>query len=165
MSSLQKIPFFNLASSLTPVGSSLPVDRSTVTNSCTLTDAQRYRLGVNYQTIPVRNVVLRSKFSEAHSRSNIQVNCPLSPVGMLISVRLQMLFLAYRWAAFLLGLIRPSANFQRDGSAVHDDNQGNRPNYPSTQETLNLPTPAYNDANHTIWVCSLNLLVIKLMTD
>jgi catalase len=67
-------------------------------------DAQRYRLGVNYQTIPV--------------------NCPLSPV----------------------------ANFQRDGHAVHDDNQGNRPNYPSTQQTLNLPTPAYNDANHTIWV-------------
>jgi catalase len=67
-------------------------------------DAQRYRLGVNYQTIPV--------------------NCPLSPV----------------------------ANFQRDGHAVHDDNQGNRPNYPSTQETLNLPPLAYNDANHTIWI-------------
>ena len=57
------------------------------------------------------------------------------------------------------------ANFQRDGRAVHDDNQGNRPNYPSTQETLNLPTRAYNDANHTIWVSSFSLLVIKLMAD
>ena len=74
-----------------------------------------------------------------------------------------MVFLAYRCAAFLLGFIRPSANFQRDGRAVHDDNQGNRPNYPSTQETLNLPTRPYNDANHTIWVCNLNLLMIKLM--
>jgi catalase len=67
-------------------------------------DAQRYRLGVNYQTIPV--------------------NCPMSPV----------------------------ANFQRDGRAVHDDNQGSRPNYPSTQQTLGLPPRAYNDANHTVWV-------------
>ncbi|KAF7982698.1 hypothetical protein HWV62_26534 [Athelia sp. TMB] len=66
-------------------------------------DAQRYRLGVNYQTIPV--------------------NCPFAPV----------------------------ANFQRDGRAVHDDNQGSRPNYPSTQEKLNLPKRPYNDANHTIW--------------
>jgi len=71
VSSLQKILFFNLASSLTLVGSSLSVDRSTVTNSCTLTDAQRYRLGVNYQTIPVRNTVLCSKCCEAYSRSNI----------------------------------------------------------------------------------------------
>lgn len=47
------------------------------------------------------------------------------------------------------------ANFQRDGRAVHDDNQGNRPNYPSTQETLNLPPRAYNDANHTVWVCAV----------
>jgi len=67
-------------------------------------DAQRYRLGVNYQSIPV--------------------NCPVSPV----------------------------ANFQRDGRFVHDDNQGRRPNYPSTQDVLNLPTRAYNDANHTIWI-------------
>jgi hypothetical protein len=58
---------------------------------------------------------------------------------------------------FCWGFIRPSANFQRDGRAVHDDNQGNRPNYPSTLETLNLPPRAYNDANHTIWVCSPQL--------
>jgi hypothetical protein len=45
------------------------------------------------------------------------------------------------------------ANFQRDGRSVHDDNQGSRPNYPSTQEILNLPPRAYNDANHTVWVC------------
>jgi catalase len=44
------------------------------------------------------------------------------------------------------------ANFQRDGRGVHDDNQGSRPNYPSTQQVLNLPKRAYNDANHTIWV-------------
>jgi len=67
-------------------------------------DAQRYRLGVNYQTIPV--------------------NCPYAPV----------------------------ANFQRDGRAVHDDNQGSRPNYPSSLDKLNLPKRPYNDANHTIWV-------------
>ncbi|KZP34022.1 catalase-domain-containing protein [Athelia psychrophila] len=66
-------------------------------------DAQRYRLGVNYQTIPV--------------------NCPFAPV----------------------------ANFQRDGAGVHDDNQGSRPNYPSTQAKLNLPKRPYQDANHTIW--------------
>jgi catalase len=45
-----------------------------------------------------------------------------------------------------------AANFQRDGRAVHDDNQGSRPNYPSTQQTLGLPPRAYNDANHTVWV-------------
>jgi hypothetical protein len=45
-----------------------------------------------------------------------------------------------------------SANFQRDGRGVYDDNQGSRPNYPSTQQVLNLPKRAYNDANHTIWV-------------
>jgi len=45
-----------------------------------------------------------------------------------------------------------SANFQRDGRAVHDDNQGSRPNYPSSLEKLNLPKRPYNDANHTIWV-------------
>lgn len=44
------------------------------------------------------------------------------------------------------------ANFQRDGAGVHDDNQGSRPNYPSTQAQLNLPKRPYQDANHTIWV-------------
>jgi hypothetical protein len=54
-----------------------------------------------------------------------------------------------------------SANFQRDGRAVHDDNQGNRPNYPSTLETLNLPKRPYNDANHTIWVSVHNSLTVR----
>ena len=75
-----------------------------MTNSFTLTDAQRYRLGVNYQTIPVRDAVLPSKFPEAHSRPNIQVNCPLAPVGKFdFSVTSRHYFFAYRWAAFLLG--------------------------------------------------------------
>lgn len=52
-----------------------------------------------------------------------------------------------------------SANFQRDGRAVHDDNQGNRPNYPSTQQKLNLPKRAYNDANHTVWVSGIILYI------
>jgi len=67
-------------------------------------DAHRYRLGVNYQTIPV--------------------NAPINPV----------------------------ANFQRDGRAVYDDNQGNRPNYQSTLSPIKLAPSPYDDTNHTIWV-------------
>lgn len=69
-------------------------------------DAQRYRLGVNYQTMPV--------------------NAPISQV----------------------------ANFQRDGRAVYDDNQGSRPNYPASLpgEVLTLQPRPYDDTNHTIWV-------------
>jgi hypothetical protein len=55
-----------------------------------------------------------------------------------------------------------SANFQRDGRAVHDDNQGNRPNYPSTREKLNLPKRPYNDANHTIWVNTLDSPAVSM---
>ena len=73
-------------------------------NSFPLTDAQRYRLGVNYQTIPVRDAVVSSKFLEAHSRPNIQVNCPLAPVGKFdFSVPSKYYFFAYPRAAFLLG--------------------------------------------------------------
>lgn len=48
--------------------------------------------------------------------------------------------------------LRFLANFQRDGRAVYNDNQGSRPNYPSTEQVLGFQRRAYNDANHTIWV-------------
>ena len=135
-----------------------------MTNSFTpLTDAQRYRLGVNYQTIPVRDAV-PPPFENSLKLTPFLIFRLIAPWPLsvcFISVTLKYYFFAHRW-----GFIRPSANFQRDGRAVHDDNQGSRPNYPSTLEKLNLPPRAYNDANHTIWVCSPRLpFVVELVTD
>jgi hypothetical protein len=47
------------------------------------------------------------------------------------------------------------ANFQRDGRAVYDDNQGNRPNYQSTLSPIKLLPRPYDDTNHTIWVSTI----------
>ncbi|KAG0147064.1 hypothetical protein CROQUDRAFT_62116 [Cronartium quercuum f. sp. fusiforme G11] len=67
-------------------------------------DAQRYRLGVNFQSLPI--------------------NCPLNPV----------------------------ANVQRDGVyAGMTGNQGSRPNYLSTFQSINVPPKPYDETNHTIW--------------
>jgi len=98
--------------------------------------------------------------SQANSRSNFRLTAhyPLSVCRFRRDSN-KCYFFSYSGADFLLGFIQPPANFQRDGRAVHDDNQGNRPNYPSTQEPLNLPPRAYRDANHTIWVRCLDLLV------
>ena len=77
-----------------------------MTNSFTLTDAQRYRLGVNYQTIPVRDaVLLPSKFPEAYSRPNIQVNCPLAPVGTFDFSDFQILFFYLSLGRLFVGVL------------------------------------------------------------
>lgn len=67
-------------------------------------DAQRYRLGTNFQQLPV--------------------NCPMNPV----------------------------ANFQRDGVfGGITGNQGQRLNYLSSFQSINVPPRQYDDSNHTIW--------------
>uniref|UniRef100_A0A0S1MIT3 Peroxisomal catalase n=1 Tax=Phakopsora pachyrhizi TaxID=170000 RepID=A0A0S1MIT3_PHAPC len=66
-------------------------------------DAQRYRLGANYQQIPI--------------------NCPMNQI----------------------------ANFQRDGVFSNFDNQGRRPSYASSFESLNYPIRSFNTDNHTLW--------------
>ncbi|EGF98428.1 uncharacterized protein MELLADRAFT_40847 [Melampsora larici-populina 98AG31] len=64
-------------------------------------DAQRYRLGTNFQQIPV--------------------NCPMNPVG-------------------------------KDGVfGGVTGNQGSRPNYLSSFQSINIPPRQYDDSNHTIW--------------
>ncbi|KAF7976232.1 hypothetical protein HWV62_7260 [Athelia sp. TMB] len=47
--------------------------------------------------------------------------------------------------------INPVANFLRDGFMAYN-NQGNRPNFMSTQDPIQLTPRPYNDDNHTIWV-------------
>jgi len=155
-SSLQKIPSFSLASSLTPVCSTPPADRSTVTSLFTwqmlngidsVLTTRQFRCAIQS---PFR------KFLKPTAVLIFRLTAPYRLSVCWFRCDSKYYFFAYHWAAVFL---RPTANFQRDGRAVHDDNQGNRPNYPSTQEPLNLPTPAYKDANHTIWVRGLNLCI------
>jgi len=47
--------------------------------------------------------------------------------------------------------INPVANFQRDGFMASLGNQGSRPGYLSTVQSIGLPKRAYADDNHTVW--------------